>query len=184
MQVEHRDISKAQSERFSSASEAKSSRTVSYEALVEVVRRALDDAISVTELTSVTGALAAFIRFNRNISPTSEKLISHVAGRKHYILHLWNDFAQIELKREKPLEIIFDKGEELITAYNEKFNLSGVGSTREEALKDLIEFFIHDYLSYKNTPPEKLSPEAKLLLEQYEDVIETCTCYESPQANN
>jgi hypothetical protein len=77
------------------------------------------------------------------------------------------------LERKKPLKITFEKGEELITAYNEAFNLSGVGTTREEALKDLIQFFIHDYLSYKNTPPQKLSKEAKSLLRQYEDIIET-----------
>jgi len=84
-----------------------------------------------------------------------------------------NDFAQMKLERKKPLEITFEKGKELITVYNDTFNLSGIGSTREEALKDLIEFFIHDYLSYKNTPPEKLSREAKSLLQQYENVIET-----------
>ena len=173
MQVEHRDISKPQPETFSSASEPKSNRTVSYESVLEIFRRAWVGAITAAELDNVLSALEAFSRFSRNISPTHEKLISRVTGRKHYILHLKNDLAQIELKRENPLEISFEKGEELITAYNEKFNLSGVGATKEEALKDLIQFFIHDYLSYKNTPPEKLSKEAKSLLHQYEDIIET-----------
>jgi len=184
MQAEHRDIIKPETETFSSASEPRSNRNVSYESVLEFYRRAWDDAITAAKLHNVFSALEAFSKFNRNISPTREKLIINVAGRKHYILHLKNDSTQIELKRENPLEISFEKGEELVIAYNEKFNLSGIGSTREEALKDLIEFFIHDYLSYKNTPPEKLSPEAKLLLQQYEDVIETCTRYESPQANN
>lgn len=174
MQVEYRDISKSQPETFCPPPERKQNRTVSYEPDLKIFRRAFDDAISVAELNNVTSALEAFRRFTRNIFPMSEKQINHVAGRKHYIWRLRNDLAQIKLKREKPLEITFEKGEELITAYNEKFNLSGVGTTREEALKDLSEFFIHDYLSYKNTPPEKLSKEAKSLLLQYEDVIDTC----------
>lgn len=175
MQVGHRDISKLQPETFWLPAERNQSKTASYEPDLKVFRRALEHAISAAELDNVAKALEAFRRFAQIIFTPSEKQISDVAGRKHYILRLKNDFAQIKLERKNPLEITFEKGEELITAYNEKFNLSGVGSTREEALKDLIDFFIHDYLSYKNAPPEKLSPEAKLLVERYEDVIETCT---------
>lgn len=173
MQVVHRDISKPQPDTFWFPPEPKPNRTVSYEPDLKFFRRAFDDAIRAAELNSVRSTLEAFRRLTQIIFPTSEKQIGGVAGRKHYILHLSNDLAQIELKRKNPLEISFEKGEELITAYNEKFNLSGVGSTREEALKDLIEFFIHDYLSYKNTPPEKLSKDAKSLLQQYENIIET-----------
>ena len=174
MQVEYRDITKPQPDTFWPPPERKPNRTVSYEVDRRFFRRALDDEISAAELNNVTNALEAFRRFTQNIFPPSEKQISDVAGRKHYILHVKNDFAQIKMDRKNPLEITFEKGEELITAYNDTFNLSGIGSTREEALKDLIEFFIHDYLSYKNTPPEKLSKEAKSLLQQYEDVIDTC----------
>lgn len=175
MQVEYRDISKSQPETLCPPPERKQNRTVSYEPDLKIFRRAFDDAISAAELNNVTNALEAFRRFTQIIFPPSEKQISDVAGRKHYILHLKNDFAQIKLERKNPLEITFEKGEELITAYNETFNLSGVGSTREEALKDLVDFFIHDYSCYRDTPPEKLSEEAKLLLREYEDMIQTYT---------
>ena len=175
MQVEYRDISKSQPETLCPPPERKQNRTVSYEPDLKIFRRAFDGAISAAELNNVTSALEAFRRFTRKIFPMSEKQINHVAGRKHYIWRLRNDLAQIKLKREKPLEITFEKGEELILAYNETFNVSGAGSTREEALKDLVDFFIHDYSSYKDTLPEKLSEEAKLLLREYEDMIQTYT---------
>ncbi len=174
MQEEYKDISNTKQEILQSFFKREPNRMEFYKPDLDIVRQALSNAIMAVKLDNIDNSLRALEKFTQNIFPTSEKEISATLGRKHYRWLIGNDSAEIKLKKESPLEITFEKGEELITAYNDTFNLSGIGSTREEALKDLIEFFIHDYLSYRNTPHEKLSKEAKSLLQQYEDVIDTC----------
>lgn len=175
MQIGHIQITKPQTETFPFSSKRKSTKEIFYHPDVEAAREAFSDALAVAMLDTIEDPQKTLEKLAEDIFPRREKDISIIVGRKHYKWLLKNDFAEIKLKREKPLEIMFEKGEELILAYNDTFNLSGVGATREEALKDLIDFFIHDYFSYKDTPPEKLSKEAKLLLQQYEDVIEIHT---------
>lgn len=179
MQIEHIQITRPQPEAFRFPSKPEQSIKVFYRSDVEAKRQALSDWLTYGRapamLDTIEDSQKTLEKLAEDIFPRREKDISIIVGRKHYKWLLKNDFAEIKLKREKPLEIMFEKGEELILAYNDTFNLSGVGATREEALKDLIDFFIHDYFSYKDTPPEKLSKEAKLLLQQYEDVIEIHT---------
>jgi len=172
-------ITKSLSETFLFPSTDLKTKAVLNRPSVETMQQCLADwLVLVGEqamLDTIEGSQKALEKLAKDSFPTSEKEIRGVVGRKYYIRLLKNDFARIELKREEPLEITFEKGEELILAHNDTFNLSGIGSTREEALQDLIDFFIHDYFSYKNTPSEKLSKEAELLLHQYEAVIETYT---------
>lgn len=179
MQIEDSQVTNSQSKGFSPRPTEPDPRAIFYRPFVEVVLQSFSrwptDGRAVAMLDTIENSLKALEKLAKDNFPTSEKDISGVVGRKHFIWLLKNDFAEIKLKREKPLEIMFEKGEELILAYNDTFNLSGVGATREEALKDLIDFFIHDYFSYKDTPPDKLTKEAKLLLQQYEDVIEIHT---------
>jgi len=180
MQIEHIQITKTIPETFLFPSKLdEQTRAVFYSSDKETVLQRLSNWVTSerapAKLDNIEDSQRALEKLAKDNFPTSDKNIDLIVGRKHYIRLLKNDFAEIKLKMEKPLEIMFEKGEELVLAYNDTFNLSGVGSTREEALKDLIDFFIHDYFSYKNTPSEKLSKEAKLLLHQYEAVIETYT---------
>ncbi len=71
------------------------------------------------------------------------------------------DFLDIELSKENGLFFF----------QNTRFNIFGSGYTKEDALKDFSEFFIHDYLSYKGTPPNDLTEDARRLLQKYEAII-------------
>lgn len=179
MQIEDSQVTNSQSKGFSPRPTEPDPRAIFYRPFVEVVLQSFSrwptDGRAPAKLDNIENSLDTLERLAEECFARREKDIRIMVGRKHHIWLLRNDFAEIKLKREKPLEIMFEKGEELVLAYNDTFNLSGVGSTREEALKELIDFFIHDYFSYKDTPPEKLSKEAKLLLQQYEAVIEIHT---------
>lgn len=86
---------------------------------------------------------------------------------------IWSlESDKLRLKDNIPLTVCIKKESDLFLVFSEEFNISGTGIDKEEAAKDFIDFFIHDYFSYKNTPPEKLSPEAKKLLELYRNIVE------------
>lgn len=95
------------------------------------------------------------------------------APSKYYLSELKSSEGRIVFRRDYLLEVELSKENGLFFFQNERFNIFGSGSTKEETLIDFSEFFIHDYLSYKKTPPESLSQDARQLLEEYESVIST-----------
>ena len=90
---------------------------------------------------------------------------------KYYLSELKSSEGRIIFRKDYLLEVELSKEDRLFFFQNSQFNIFGHGLTKEEALKDLSEFLIHDYLSYKNTPPENLTRDAYELLKQYESVI-------------
>lgn len=56
-------------------------------------------------------------------------------------------------------------------ATDETFGITGVGDTIEEAVKDLKDFLIEDYLTYESTPDDQLSEGALELLQKYQGLI-------------
>lgn len=86
---------------------------------------------------------------------------------------IWSlESDKLRLKDNIPLTVCVKKEGDLFFVFSEEFNISGTGMDKEEAVKDFIDFLIHDYFSYKNTPQGKLSPEARKLLEQYKNGVE------------
>lgn len=75
------------------------------------------------------------------------------------------------LSLKKPIEVFVEKQKDMFVFYSEQFNITGAGSTKEEAQQDFIDFLIHDYLSFRSTADNKLSREAKELLKLYESFI-------------
>lgn len=54
------------------------------------------------------------------------------------------------------LEVIFSYSNGIYTVYDEKFNIYGSGSTKENAMRDYEKFFIELYKDIVNTPDEEL----------------------------
>jgi hypothetical protein len=108
------------------------------------------------------------IDFPQKESETKEKTLN-----RYYLNELTGDEGRIVFKDDCLLEVELSKEDGLFFFQNMKFNIFGSGFTKEEALKDFSEFFIHDYFSYKNTPPEGLTQDARQLLAEYESVIST-----------
>ncbi len=70
---------------------------------------------------------------------------------------------------DKLVSIVEEKG--FWVAYNNELNIGGTGESERQALYAFFDFFIRDYLIYKNTPVDKLSEGAKKLLKKYEEFI-------------
>jgi len=92
-------------------------------------------------------------------------------SNKYYLSELKSYEGRIIFKEDFYLEVELSKENGLFFFRNDKFNIFGSGFTKEEALGDFSEFFIHDYLSYKKTSPKDLSQDAQQLLDEYESVI-------------
>jgi len=107
------------------------------------------------------------------ISPETESDSRGRIPSKYYLDELKSSEGKIFFKDEYILEVELSKENGLFFFQNVKFNIFGSGFTKEEALKDFSEFFIHDYLSYKNSPPKDLTQDARQLLKEYESVIST-----------
>ncbi len=119
--------------------------------------------VSANDYTKVAEA------FKREAFPETEPgLGSRVPGR-YYLSDLKSFEGKIKLREELEVELSREDG--LFFFQNYRFNIFGHGLTKEEALKDFSEFFIHDYLSYKNTPLEDLTRDARQLLGEYESAI-------------
>jgi hypothetical protein len=90
---------------------------------------------------------------------------------KYYLSELKSYGGRIIFRQDYLLEVELSKEDGQFFFQNVKFNIFGSGFTKEDALKDFSEFFVHDYLSYKRTPPENLTQDALQLLKEYESVI-------------
>jgi len=90
---------------------------------------------------------------------------------KYYFSELRSGEGKIIFRADYLLEVELSKENDLFFFCNDKFNIFGSGSTKEEALKDFAEFFIHDYLSYKKTSVKQLTQDAQHLLDEYESII-------------
>lgn len=83
-------------------------------------------------------------------------------------------FTSCNYRLKKPLLIIIEQGinPDIFIIGNEELNKYGIGSSKEEALKEFEDFIIADYRTLKESPPEQLSEDAKELLTLYDSYIE------------
>ncbi len=100
----------------------------------------------------------------------AEAAIPQTAPAKYYVSELRSSEGRVTFGGVF-LDIELTKDDGLFFFQNTRFNIFGSGFTKEDALKDFSEFFIHDYLSYKKTPKEKLTEDACRLLQKYEAII-------------
>jgi hypothetical protein len=97
--------------------------------------------------------------------------IPQTAPTKYYVSELRSGEGRVAFKEGFLLDIELSKENGLFFFQNTTFNIFGSGFTKEDALKDFSEFFIHDYLSYKRTLADDLTEDASRLLQKYESVI-------------
>lgn len=90
-------------------------------------------------------------------------------GNKYYLWCLDSNEGEITLSI--PLEVMIYRGVDNIIVMNEDFNITGIGDSREEALQDFKDFFIHDYIVYLETPDEQLDDNSKAFLNNYRETI-------------
>jgi len=83
-------------------------------------------------------------------------------------------FTSYNYKFKKPLPIVIERGMNPNTLLigNEELNKYGVGSSKEEALKEFEDFIIADYRTLRESSPEELTEDAKELLTLYDSYIE------------
>lgn len=109
--------------------------------------------------------------FKRGAFPETEPDSKSKAPSKYYLTEIRSSDGRVVFKEDCFLQVELSKENGLFFFQNDKFNIFGSGFTKEDALKDFSEFFVHDYLSYKRTPPENLTQDALQLLNEYESVI-------------
>lgn len=130
------------------------------------------DMLSSAEMLSSTDAYTEFAeKFKKQAFPETERGTVDKTSSKYYLPELKSSEGKVTFKENCFLEVELSKEDGLFFFQNYKFNIFGHGLTKEEALKDFYEFFVHDYLSYKNTPPNNLTRDACQLLKEYESVI-------------
>jgi len=83
-------------------------------------------------------------------------------------------FTSYDYRLRKPLPIVIERGMNPNTLLigNEELNKYGVGSSKEEALKEFEDFIIADYRTLRESSPEELTEDAKELLTLYDSYIE------------
>jgi len=83
-------------------------------------------------------------------------------------------FTSYDYRLRKPLPIVIERGMNPNTLLigNEELNKYGVGSSKEEALKEFEDFIIADYRTLRDSSPEELTEDAKELLTLYDSYIE------------
>lgn len=89
---------------------------------------------------------------------------------KFYILP--GQFRTDKIKLKKPIPVVVEKVENYFSISNYELNISDIGESKEKAIINFIEFITRDYLTYKNTPPNKLTEGAKSLLSIYRKLLE------------
>ena len=107
----------------------------------------------------------------KQIFQEAEALSAQKAPAKYYVAELRSSEGRVTFGDGFLLDIELSKENGLFLFQNTRFNIFGSGLTKEDALKDFSEFFIHDYLSYKGTPADDLTEDARRLLQKYESVI-------------
>lgn len=142
-----------------------------YQPILKQVEAILNRQLSL-EMLSSAGAYTEFAeKFKKQAFPETEPDKVHKTSSKYYLLGLKSSEGKVTFKENYSLEVELSKEDGLFFFQNYKFNIFGHGLTKEEALKDFSEFFVHDYLSYRNTPPNNLTRDACQLLKEYESVI-------------
>jgi len=83
-------------------------------------------------------------------------------------------FTSCDYKLRKPLPIVIERGTKpnTLSIGNEELNKYGIGSSKEEALKDFEDFITADYRTLRESSPEELTEDAKELLVLYDSYIE------------
>ncbi len=109
--------------------------------------------------------------FKKKAFPETEPDSKSKTPSKYYLPEIRGSNGRVVFKEDCFLQVELSKENGLFFFQNDKFNIFGSGFTKDEALKDFSEFFIHDYLSYKKTPIEKLTQDARQLLSEYESII-------------
>ncbi|MGB3093297.1 MAG: hypothetical protein WBC42_08820 [Candidatus Zixiibacteriota bacterium] len=103
----------------------------------------------------------------------AEAFSAQEAPAKYYVAELRSSEGRVIFKEGFLLDIELSKENGLFFFQNTRFNIFGSGFAKEEALKDFSEFFIRDYLSYKDNLPEELTQDARQLLDEYKAIIAT-----------
>lgn len=142
-----------------------------YIPLVQEVQATLHQQLSLDMLASANQYGRIAEQLKQRIFPETEHAIIQTTPSKYYRTELKSSEGRLVFKESFLLEIELSTENGLFFFQNTKLNILGSGFTKEEALKDFSEFFIHDYLSYKNTPLRDLTPDARQLLDEYESVI-------------
>lgn len=94
---------------------------------------------------------------------------------EHYLWSLNSNEGKIILSH--PLEVIIYREMDSIVVDNNDFNITGIGDSREEALQDFEDFFVHDYIVYSETPEDQLDDNSKILLNKYRGIIKNIEKY-------
>lgn len=144
-----------------------------YTSVQEEVQAILSRELSLDMLASAGEYAAAIAEVSRKqVFQEAEEVSRQGAPAKYYVSELRSTEGRLTFG-EGFLDIELSKENGLFFFQNTRFNIFGSGFTKEEALKDFSEFFIHDYLSYKDNLPEELTQDARQLLDDYKSIIAT-----------
>ncbi|MGB2769259.1 MAG: hypothetical protein WBC88_06005 [Candidatus Zixiibacteriota bacterium] len=149
-------------------------KPLGYTSVLEEVQTVLNSQLSSKMLASARDyedCSRAADEVAKQVFPGTVPALAQTIATKYYVTELRSSEGRVIFKEGFPLDIELSKDDDLFFFQNSRFNLFGSGGTKEDALKDFAEFFIHDYISYKNTPPDKLSRDARQLLQEYNSVI-------------
>lgn len=97
---------------------------------------------------------------------------SPISNYSYRILIFPDQVQTDKIKLKKPLPVVIEKADKFFSIYNDELNISDLGESKKEAVNNFIDFLVKDYLTYKNTPEEKLSEGAKKLLLTYRNWVE------------
>jgi hypothetical protein len=129
--------------------------------------------LSLDMLRSASEYAAAFEEMpQRQVFQEAKEIPAQASSAKYFVSELRSNEGRVTFG-EDLLEIELSKENGLFFFRNSRFNIFGCGFTKEEAHRDFSEFFIHDYLSYKDSLPEELTQDARQLLDEYESLIAT-----------
>jgi len=143
-----------------------------YTSLREEVEATLNRELSLDMLASASEYAAAIAEVpEEQVFQKAEPVSPQTAPAKYYVGELRSSEGRVAFRASFLLDIELSKENGLFFFQNTTFNIFGSGFTKEDALKDFSEFFIHDYLSYKRTPVDNLTEDAYRLLQKYESVI-------------
>jgi hypothetical protein len=149
----------------------KLSSTQLYVPILQQVLDIFNRKLSLDMLDNASDYLKFAEDFKKEAFPATKPEHEDKTLNKYYLSELRSWEGKIIFKVDYLLEAELSKENDLFFFCNDKFNFFGSGFTKEEALKDFSEFFIHDYLSYKKTSVKQLTQDAQHLLDEYESVI-------------
>ncbi len=89
--------------------------------------------------------------------------------------HLLWSINRPDYELTKPVEVLVERIKDGYIFYCSDFGVSGMGVTKEEAIKDLASFIVNDFSVYSKLTPQQLSPEASRLLVLYQSFLKAKT---------